>query len=70
MRDISEGELKSCPFCGGSAKLKKESSPAMGASDTLVAIVCTRCRCQTKDELLWDKDPVDIVVGLWNNRLK
>lgn len=61
-------KLLSCPFCGGEAKIKLGFSPAMGAADKTACVQCIKCGCQTKTEIEWGNNYIEIVVNLWNTR--
>lgn len=55
-------ELKSCPFCGGKARLYANSG---------VRVICTKCYASTrslKDELEFNSNAVETVIEAWNRR--
>lgn len=55
-------ELKSCPFCGGKARLLVNGG---------VRVICTRCYVSTrvlKDELESASSSVELSVKAWNKR--
>lgn len=55
-------ELKSCPFCGGKARLFVDGG---------VRVLCSKCYASTKiltDELEYSSNAVETVIGEWNRR--
>ena len=65
-----EYELLPCPFCGGDAKVKMGSSPAMGANDKTASVVCIKSGCRTKEEIEWGNDFIGVAIKLWNTRIR
>ena len=56
-------ELKPCPFCGGKARLFVNGG---------VRVLCSKCYASTKiltDELEYDSNTVETVIGEWNRRV-
>ena len=56
-------ELKSCPFCDGKARLFVNGG---------VRVLCSKCYASTKiltDELEYDSNAVETVIGKWNRRV-
>ena len=57
-------ELKSCPFCGGKARLFVDSG---------VRVLCTKCYASTRiltDEYLYESVAVETVINNWNRRTR
>lgn len=55
-------ELKSCPFCGGKARLFVSDG---------VRVICSKCYASTQimsDEIECDSNAVETVVEAWNRR--
>lgn len=55
-------ELKSCPFCGGEARLFVDDG---------VRVLCTKCRASSKnlvDDECYETRAVEKVIEAWNRR--
>ena len=66
--------LKSCPFCGGCARLKK-GFPGQQRPDRKMALIqCTECGCRTP--LIYQhrfeawEDCLKYLIEKWNTRVK
>ena len=58
--------LKLCPFCGGTAEIKRYSPKFAGAyARTKVVVQCTRCHCNSGE---WKR--TDKAIEAWNRRFK
>lgn len=78
---MSKSELKTCPFCGGDAVLKKVSSrysaDSWGDSFQVECMVCgvrsatydsMVCRSLKNREIVIEKDGRKDAIGAWNRR--
>ena len=67
-------KLKPCPFCGGEAKLSKESmGVGMGMTTTYYFAECTNCKATSKrfDKILDAETEIEcklLAVLSWNRR--
>lgn len=55
-------ELKSCPFCGGKARLIASNG---------VRVICSKCNASSKvlvDNLVLETNAVEQVIEAWNRR--
>ena len=55
-------ELKSCPFCGGKARLFVNGG---------VRVICPKCYASTRiltDEMEYESNAVETVIEAWNRR--
>lgn len=55
-------ELKSCPFCGGKARLLVNNG---------ARVICTKCYASTRimsDKIEYDSNAVETVIEAWNRR--
>lgn len=59
---MSDIRLKSCPFCGGDAKMVHYYPPFGGRMKTKVR--CTLCRCNSGE---WGRS--DKAIEAWNRRV-
>ena len=74
---MSELELKSCPFCGGKARLVTDTdrqAPAFDWTFPAYQIVCQGCGCGTMrvlKNLFYGENSEDIenLVNIWNKRV-
>lgn len=58
----SDIKLKSCPCCGGKAKLQKQSHREYAPT---FSVVCTSCRLKTIDYI-----NIPSAMEVWNRRMK
>ena len=61
-REMSNAELKPCPFCGGEAEVHKHYPPF--GRRVIVTVRCTKCRSNSGN---WGR--TDKAIESWNRRM-